>query len=51
MARNLPPAKAIGMTTLWIDNGSEQGPATNRSCIDYAATALAPWLHRILEDQ
>ena len=26
MARNLKPAKAIGMTTVWVDNGSEQGP-------------------------
>ena len=26
MVRNLAPAKAIGMTTLWVDNGSEQGP-------------------------
>ncbi len=26
MARNLAPAKAIGMTTLWIDNGSEPQP-------------------------
>ena len=24
MARNLKPAKAIGMTTVWVDNGSEQ---------------------------
>ena len=27
MARNLAPAKAIGMTTVWIDNGSEQAAA------------------------
>ena len=25
MARNLRPAKALGMTTVWIDNGSERG--------------------------
>ena len=36
MARNLAPAKALGMTTVWVDNGSERGghdadPAT----IDY----------------
>ena len=24
MARNLKPAKAIGMTTVWVNNGSEQ---------------------------
>ncbi|WP_425230599.1 pyrimidine 5'-nucleotidase [Sphingomonas sp.] len=51
MIRNLAPAKAIGMTTLWIDNGSEQGPEPDRGGIDYTATALTPWLHRLLEDQ
>src|SRR3546814_16367197 len=25
MARNLTPAKALGMTTVWLDNGSESG--------------------------
>src|SRR3546814_20940473 len=25
MARNLAPAKAIGMTTVWVGNGSEPG--------------------------
>lgn len=50
MARNLAPAKAIGMTTVWIDNGSEQGPETARGFIDYHVPALGPWLHEILED-
>ena len=49
MARNLAPAKAIGMTTLWIDNGSEQAPDPDRDFIDYTVTALGPWLHEILE--
>ena len=45
MARNLPPAKALGMTTVWVNNGSEKGshdadPAT----IDYEIAAVAPWL-------
>ncbi|MFX9877843.1 HAD-IA family hydrolase, partial [Acinetobacter baumannii] len=26
MARNLRPAKQLGMTTVWVDNGSEQAP-------------------------
>ena len=30
MARNLAPAKAIGMTTVWVDNGSEQGGRDRR---------------------
>ena len=25
MAQNLEPAKALGMTTVWVDNGSERG--------------------------
>ena len=53
MARNLRPAKAIGMTTLWVDNGSEQGPEDaselGRDFIDYRAAELGPWLDRIME--
>lgn len=49
MARNLPPAKAIGMTTVWVDNGSEQGPGTTPAGIDYRIAELGPWLHEILE--
>ena len=44
MARNLAPAKAIGMTTVWIDNGSEQGPGEDRSHIDYTITDVGSWL-------
>lgn len=51
MARNLKPAKAIGMTTVWIDNGSEQTGDLDRSFIDYTITDLGAWLHEILEDQ
>lgn len=50
MARNLKPAKAIGMTTVWIDNGSEQTPDADRSFIDYIVSDLGRWLHHILED-
>ncbi len=50
MARNLAPAKAIGMTTVWIDNGSEQVPGdADRSFIDYTTHDLGAWLHSILE--
>ena len=49
MARNLAPAKAIGMTTVWIDNGSEQAPDPDRAFIDYTVTELGPWLYDILE--
>ncbi|WP_267433743.1 pyrimidine 5'-nucleotidase [Sphingomonas sp. GM_Shp_1] len=50
MARNLIPAKAIGMTTVWVDNGSEQGPEAARDHIDYTVHALTPWLTSILEE-
>jgi putative hydrolase of the HAD superfamily len=49
MARNLKPAKAIGMTTVWIDNGSEQGPGADHSYIDYTVADLGDWLRTILE--
>lgn len=50
MARNLAPAKAIGMTTLWVDNGSEQLPGPAGDFIDYTVAELTPWLERVLED-
>ena len=50
MARNLVPAKAIGMTTLWIDNGSEQAVAGGRDHIDFTTGDVTAWLHDILED-
>jgi putative hydrolase of the HAD superfamily len=49
MARNLKPAKAIGMTTVWVDNGSEQGPEADRDFIDHRIPELAPWLRAIQE--
>ena len=50
MARNLAPAKAIGMTTVWVDNGSEQGPGDERHFIDYTTADVTAWLHDILGD-
>jgi putative hydrolase of the HAD superfamily len=50
MARNLAPAKAIGMTTVWIDNGSEQGPGESRDHIDYTVPDVASWLADVLRD-
>ena len=48
MARNLAPAKALGMTTVWINNGSEQaGGAACPSYIDYEITDLGDWLHDV----
>ena len=51
MARNLKPAAAIGMTTLWVDNGSEQGVDPDRSFIHYTTGDVTEWLHAVLEDQ
>ena len=49
MARNLKPAKAIGMTTLWVDNGSEQGHDADRSFIDHRTADITSWLNDVLE--
>ena len=51
LARNLPPAKAAGLTTLWIDNGSEQVGADISEGIDYRATDLGRWLDDILREE
>jgi putative hydrolase of the HAD superfamily len=45
MARNLKPAKDIGMTTLWVNNGSEQ--ANGEACpsfIDHETHEITAWL-------
>ncbi len=49
MARNLAPAKAIGMTTVWVDNGSEQAPDEDRSFIDFITHDICHWLTSIQE--
>lgn len=52
MARNLAPAKALGMTTLWVDNGSEQaGHGEDRAFIDYRTHDIAAWLNDILGEE
>lgn len=51
MARNLKPAKALGMATLWVDNGSEQvDDGSAPDFIDYRTTDLGLWLDTILKD-
>lgn len=50
MARNLAPAKAIGMTTLWVDNGSDQHGSGDRDYIDFTTAELGGWLHAIWEN-
>ena len=52
MARNLAPAKALGMVTVWVDNGSEQaGRGASDDFIDYRTDDVARWLHEILGDE
>ena len=49
MARNLKPAKAIGMTTVWVDNGSEQHHDADRSYVDFVTDDITRWLEAALE--
>jgi len=50
MARNLVAAKAIGMTTVWVDNGSEQGPGAARDHIDITITDVGDWLTGVAQE-
>ncbi len=49
MARNLAPAKALGLTTIWYNNGVDGGDRGSQSdYIDYETRDLAPFLRRLL---
>jgi len=49
MVQNLAPAKALGMTTIWVDNGSERGNHNYDSrVVDERITDVGAWLERIL---
>lgn len=51
MAANLKPAKALGMTTVWVDNGSERGShAADPGSIDHRIADVGEWLESILGD-
>ncbi|HMO74474.1 MAG TPA: pyrimidine 5'-nucleotidase [Sphingopyxis sp.] len=48
MARNLTPAKALGMTTVWLDNGSESGHRDHRpGQVDFHVSDIADWLDEL----
>jgi putative hydrolase of the HAD superfamily len=50
MVQNLAPAKSLGMTTVWIDNGSERGNhGYDESAVDHRASDLGDWLQSIVE--
>ena len=52
MAQNLKPAKMLGMTTVWVDNGSERGNhGAEDSYIDHRIADVGEWLETILEDE
>jgi putative hydrolase of the HAD superfamily len=52
MAQNLAPAKALGMTTVWVDNGSERGNhGYDDSVIDEPVPDLGDWLEAVLGEQ
>lgn len=52
MARNLEPAKALGMTTVWVDNGSERGNhGADPAFIDYRVADIGEWLTEILGNE
>jgi putative hydrolase of the HAD superfamily len=48
MVQNLAPAKALGMTTVWVDNGSERGNhGFDEQVVDYRVTNVGEWLETI----
>lgn len=50
LARNLAPAAALGMTTVWVRTGSELGAfGADESFIDHAIDDLVPWLEAVVE--
>jgi putative hydrolase of the HAD superfamily len=52
MARNLAPAKELGMTTVWVDNGSEQaGAGADPAFIDYRIADIGEWLSQIVAEE
>jgi putative hydrolase of the HAD superfamily len=53
MVKNLGPAKALGMTTVWVDNGSERGNHDyNEAMVDYRIEIVAEWLQSVIgEDE
>ena len=52
MAQNLAPAKALGMTIVWVDNGSERGDhGHDESAIDHRIANVGDWLESIVGDE
>ena len=52
MARNLTPAKALGMTTVWVENGSEKAAHdADWEAIDHIANDIGAWLEEVLAEE
>ena len=50
MVQNLKPAKSLGMTTIWVDNGSERGNhGFDPAIVDHRIADVAEWLDEILK--
>jgi putative hydrolase of the HAD superfamily len=51
MVQNLAPAKQLGMTTVWVDNGSERGNhGFDETFVDYRVSNVGEWLESILRN-
>ncbi len=49
MVQNLAPAKALGMTTVWVDNGSERGNhGFAEAVVDIRVSDLGDWLEQVV---
>src|SRR5579872_7505935 len=49
MVQNLAPAKQLGMTTIWVDKGSERGNhGYDQAVVDVRVTNISEWLASIL---
>jgi putative hydrolase of the HAD superfamily len=52
MAQNLAPAKALGMTTVWVDNGSERGDHDyDERIVDQRIANVGEWLESVLGEE
>jgi putative hydrolase of the HAD superfamily len=52
MVQNLAPAKALGMTTVWVDNGSERGNHNyDETVVDARVENVGQWLEEILGEE
>jgi len=52
MVQNLKPAKQLGITTIWVDNGSERGGhGYEDEVVDHRIENVADWLESIVGEE